>query len=177
MQPKALYNSGFTIVELLIVIVVIGILAAIVIVAFNGVQNRANETAVKSSLRDIFTKIQLYHTDEGQGQYPTNQTQLQNLNLKISSGSFDLANNTFLFCYYTDHSAAAVLGRVKGTLTPYAYGSAEGLKQMPGWGSSGQERCNIALGESGTDFTGKAIINGTDTSTVPATWRAWTGAS
>lgn len=35
-------NRGFTIVELLIVIVVIGILAAIVIVAFNGVQDRAN---------------------------------------------------------------------------------------------------------------------------------------
>ncbi len=33
--------SGFTIVELLIVIVVIGILAAIVIVAFNGIQNSA----------------------------------------------------------------------------------------------------------------------------------------
>ena len=38
-------HNGFTIVELLIVIVVIGILAAIVIVAFNGVQERANNAA------------------------------------------------------------------------------------------------------------------------------------
>lgn len=38
-------NAGFTIVELLIVIVVIGILAAITIVSFNGVQNRAKDTA------------------------------------------------------------------------------------------------------------------------------------
>ena len=34
-------QSGFTIVELLIVIVVIGILAAITIVAYNGIQTRA----------------------------------------------------------------------------------------------------------------------------------------
>jgi prepilin-type N-terminal cleavage/methylation domain-containing protein len=41
-------KSGFTIVELLIVIVVIGILAAITIVAYNGIQDRANDTSVKS---------------------------------------------------------------------------------------------------------------------------------
>lgn len=39
-------NTGFTIVELLIVIVVIGILAAIVIVAYNGVQDRARSSAM-----------------------------------------------------------------------------------------------------------------------------------
>lgn len=37
---------GFTIVELLIVIVIIGILAAITIVAYNGIQQRAKNTQV-----------------------------------------------------------------------------------------------------------------------------------
>lgn len=43
--------SGFTIVELLIVIVVIGILATIVIVAFNGIQSQAAASAAKNSLQ------------------------------------------------------------------------------------------------------------------------------
>ena len=45
------YNRGFTIVELLIVIVVIGILAVITIVAYNGVQARA-KTSVSLSTAD-----------------------------------------------------------------------------------------------------------------------------
>lgn len=50
-------RTGFTIVELLIVIVVIGILAAITIVAYNGVQNKANDTAIQADLKNIGGKI------------------------------------------------------------------------------------------------------------------------
>lgn len=56
-------QKGFTIVELLIVIVVIGILAAIVIVAFNGVQARANFSREKSDVANINKVIQLYYAD------------------------------------------------------------------------------------------------------------------
>ena len=43
-------TKGFTIVELLIVVVVIAILAAITIVSYNGIQARANDSAVKAEL-------------------------------------------------------------------------------------------------------------------------------
>ena len=59
------YTPGFTIVELLIVIVVIGILAAITIVSYNGVQNRANDAAVQSDLQNIGTQIVRYNVEKG----------------------------------------------------------------------------------------------------------------
>lgn len=43
-------KSGFTIVELLIVVVVIAILAAITIVAYNGIQNRAKKSSAVCAL-------------------------------------------------------------------------------------------------------------------------------
>lgn len=59
-------KSAFTIVELLIVNVVIGILAAIVVVAYNGVQNRANDAAVQSDLRSLADKVLQYQAINGQ---------------------------------------------------------------------------------------------------------------
>ena len=46
-------HTGFTIVELLIVIVVIAILAAITIVAFNGIQDRARFGSYRSDITAI----------------------------------------------------------------------------------------------------------------------------
>jgi len=62
MPPK---RTGFTIVELLIVIVVIGVIAAITVVAFSGVQARARDTARKNDLAQLSKATKLYAVDNG----------------------------------------------------------------------------------------------------------------
>jgi prepilin-type N-terminal cleavage/methylation domain-containing protein len=61
-------QEGFTIVELLIVVVVIAILAAITIVSFNGIQARARDSARIENIQAIAKAIELYKVDNNQ--YP-----------------------------------------------------------------------------------------------------------
>lgn len=53
-------NRAFTIVELLIVIVVVGILAALVIVAYNGIQDRSRAATLQSTLSQYAKKLETY---------------------------------------------------------------------------------------------------------------------
>lgn len=57
--------SGFTIVELLVVIVVIAVLASISIVAFTGVQQRAKDSQRKSDIATIQKALELYKGENG----------------------------------------------------------------------------------------------------------------
>lgn len=58
-------NSGFTIIELLIVIVIIGILSAIVITSYIGTQQRAQNAAIISSVNQWETTLRLYKASTG----------------------------------------------------------------------------------------------------------------
>ena len=62
---KKYSQKGFTIVELLIVIVVIGILAALVLNTFSGVQKRARDTQRQTDVNAIATQLEVYYNDNG----------------------------------------------------------------------------------------------------------------
>ena len=63
-------GNGFTIVELLIVVVVIAILAAITIVAYSGIQNRAKNSAAQSAASQSVKKVLAYAVTNADN-YPT----------------------------------------------------------------------------------------------------------
>ena len=74
MTTKNIKNQGFTLVELLIVIVIIAILTVVSLVAYNGLQNQAKTSAAKSTVDSVAKKAELYNTEEGK--YPEDLTKL-----------------------------------------------------------------------------------------------------
>lgn len=80
-------QPGFTIVELLIVIVVIGVLAAISIVAYNGIQARASMTKKETIISNVSKKLELYRIESNQ--YPNtydNDTDTFSLDSLVDAG-------------------------------------------------------------------------------------------
>lgn len=71
MVSQSVKNTGFTIVELLIVIVIIGVLAGITVVAFNGIQERARNARYASAI-DSYTKALTAYKGEF-GEYPSTE--------------------------------------------------------------------------------------------------------
>ena len=63
-------NSGFTIVELLVVIVVIGILAAITIVAYTGISQKANLSKAQANGESVGKVADLLAASSTDGYYP-----------------------------------------------------------------------------------------------------------
>ncbi len=66
---KKAASRGFTIVELLIVIVVIGILAGLVVVTYNGIQQKARDTERKTDIKALHGQLEAYQAQNGK--YPT----------------------------------------------------------------------------------------------------------
>jgi prepilin-type N-terminal cleavage/methylation domain-containing protein len=140
-------KRGFTIVELLIVIVVIGILAAITIVAYNGIQNRANDSAIQTDLNNVAKKIREFAILKGQ--YPKGATDLATLNIKLSKKAYGnhyyngVADFNFVYCWpgaaNPDNFAVVVAG-LSGKIFAYTNGSVKELST--GWSGGSVGICN-----------------------------------
>ena len=112
-------QSGFTIVELLIVIVVIAILAAISIVAYNGIQNRGRASAAQSASNSLDKKAEIYNAVNGQ--YPittsviTGTATQNSVATTTSSDWYTAPNSAFII---TPGTAGAASGLWSGIAAP-----------------------------------------------------------
>ena len=105
-NPWAQKQTGFTIVELLIVIVVIAILAAITIVAYNGIQTRAQNSTIQSDLSNLVKKLELYKVASTDTRYPISLPELQSAEIRLSS----LGSTKIIFCGNATGTAYTLLG-------------------------------------------------------------------
>jgi general secretion pathway protein G len=90
-------QKGFTIVELLIVIVVIGILAAITIVAYSGIQNRGHDAAVKADLSNFAKLMEVQKADLGR--YPATLTVAMGFKFSKNAYGLDAQSLNVRYCY------------------------------------------------------------------------------
>ena len=67
-------DEGFTLVELLIVIVILGILATVTVFAVGGITNQGQESACSADLKTLEVAIEAYNAQEGS--YPTEASEL-----------------------------------------------------------------------------------------------------
>jgi prepilin-type N-terminal cleavage/methylation domain-containing protein len=79
-------KKGFTIVELLIVIVVIGILATFVIIAYGGIQEKTRNVKRANDINAIQAALEGYH--QANGYYPT-RTDMNNSSFVAGLKGFD----------------------------------------------------------------------------------------
>lgn len=162
-------QKGFTIVELLIVVVVIAILAAITIVSYNGISNRAKTSALTSDVANAIRQVEVSKAQGGVDTYPDPQT----TTLKSSTG----VTMTYLL-------PTAQTYCVSATKDGMSYGAATGAKP-----AEGSCVVNIVKNPKGTGVAGNYNSSGwftalgTTTDTPSVSWNGrsdwhrfvWTG--
>lgn len=75
-------RKGFTLIELIVVIAILGILAAILIPQFGGFQEKARQKAVLAEARTLATAIDAYKAETSN--YPDSKTDLEGFVNKAS---------------------------------------------------------------------------------------------
>lgn len=164
---------GFTIVELLIVIVVIAILAAVTIVAFSGIRQRASEASVKSELTQIAKQLGVLNVSDSQ--YPADIDSLK----KSSTLTFQYtySNTTNDYCltgssYWAEfHLSSTDTSPQTGTCSGHV--SYLGVVPVHEWtviASSPYHSCGIFDGKAycwGENVSGQLGDGTTNDSTTP----------
>jgi prepilin-type N-terminal cleavage/methylation domain-containing protein len=118
-------EHGFTLIEMLVVIIIIGILALIAIPVYLSQRQQAYSAAVKSDLRNAANFEELYLTDTG-SYGPLGQVQLTEPKLNVSKG------DTVTLVLYEGDDGYCLSASHSGSSTTWYYDSRSGGLQPNG---------------------------------------------
>lgn len=171
---------GFTLVELLVVIVVISILATVLVVVYQGVQSRAYDTAVVIDMNNFAKRIVIFRQENDRYPNPSDPGDAEMLTLEYKAAkamyhTLPTVRRNLVYCTSPDRQHYAFLAKSKSGNAFYESDST-GHKVMPyteTWNSStyAADLCTsatIGLSASDTDQrTGYWPGHGD--------WQVWTG--
>ena len=121
-------RKGFTLVEILIVVIILGILAAVVVPQFTDASSDAKVSAVSTDLQTVRSQLQLYKLQHG-GSYPADIVKGLTTSTKAdgtAGGSFGPYLTTFPSNPFTNSSDVDVNGTKGDGSHAWYYNSSTG---------------------------------------------------
>ena len=130
-KNQAHRQAGFTIVELLIVVVIIAILAAITIVGYNGMQNRAHASRAGSVASSYVKLLQMHRSEHGH--YPV-------ASYICLSGNGTMPAKDGFATNECETGGASIDPAFNSALHQYSKSTTDGLLPTMDWGAYGKSR-------------------------------------
>jgi prepilin-type N-terminal cleavage/methylation domain-containing protein len=140
-------QTGFTIVELLIVIVVIGILAALVITTFSGIQQKGRDTKRQTDVKALHSQLEAFFAQNGGG-YP--------VPVDVNTSSWRATNMKGL-----DENALCDPSAASQTNCTLAATPAAKVYAYQVWDEDGTTACTATTGQTCPKYTLTATLEGT----------------
>jgi type IV pilus assembly protein PilA len=157
MSLKQTKARGFTIVELLIVIVVIAILAAITIVAYNGIQNRAKTSSNQAAANSLVKKFEAINAIKGVYYSNTTAAGVAGSALNTYSAAAPVAGEA------TIDNAGTVLaatGTAPTGTAPYGLSASTAVGTVAAWACANGAAANVYYWDFTTGATATAKAGG-----------------
>ncbi len=126
-------RRGFTIVELLIVVIVIAILATIVVVAYQGITENARNSALQADLSQAASKIEIFRVENSSELYPAALSEVALVAGNGKTYDYNISGDRKSFCLALDDARRSYFV-TNQQLTPQP-GTCDGTTGVPGDGT------------------------------------------